>query len=175
MTVREEELMALYGIAKDEIEGVTQACERLEKAIKQLENVDGTIELYARRGINECLSDFKSKSSLTLSQEIKDVSSGLRMAAMDARNELGRQEKLYWVIFFFLGLFVGSSGLWWWMSERFNDLEAGEKVLYNKIESLRHPVKPQKANVKHRRKEATQSEEAPEESEGSAKGETETQ
>jgi hypothetical protein len=144
MSEREEELMALYGIAKDEIEGIAEASGRLEKAIKKLERVEETIGMYSHRGINECLGDFKSKYSLTLSQEVKDVTRGLRMDVMDARNELRRQEKLYWVIFFFLGMFVGGFGLWWWTSERFNDLDAGQKVLYNKIESLRHPLKSKK-------------------------------
>jgi hypothetical protein len=174
VSVREEELMALYGIAKDEIDGVTKVCQRLEKAIQQLERVDETIGMYAHRGIGECLNDFKSKYSLTLSQEVKDVTMGLRIDVMNARNALGRQEKLYWVIFFFVGMFVGVFGLWWWTSERFHDMEIGQEALYNKIESLRHPVKPKKVQVKHRRVGTTQSSEESNDGESSAGGEGET-
>lgn len=172
---REEELMALYGIAKDEIEGVAEACERLEKAIQKLERVDSTIGMYAHRGIEECLRDFKSEYSITLYQEIKDVSMSLRGAAMDARTELGRQEKLYWVIFFFAGMLMGGFGLWWWASERFHDMEIGQRVLYNKIDSLKHPVKPHKSQVKHRRTEPTQSDEAPNDGDSSAGGEVKSE
>jgi hypothetical protein len=142
---QDDELMGLYAIVRDEIEGVHEACEKLQGLLGKLDNVTNHIHYSAKNGVESSLSDFKKQFDVELREKVSSASIGLKNASNEAINSLGRQEKLYWVIFFIAGMLVGGFGLCWWMSDRFYDLEIGQKVLYNKIESLRHPVKSKKA------------------------------
>jgi hypothetical protein len=163
MSVREEELMALYGIAKDEIEGIEEASERLEKAIQQLERLESTIGMYSHRGINECLSDFKRESSLTLSQEIKNVSYDLRTASTYAQQALDRQDKLYWLLFFVLGMSSGLCLTYYLLSDHIINQEVYQERTYQEVLGLKPKPKPHKVKGKAHKKAVVKKEEDDEE------------
>ena len=63
MSVKEEDLMGLYAIAKDEIDGVNESCERLNRVVARLDSVSVNIQLNAKSGVEGVLSDFEGKVS----------------------------------------------------------------------------------------------------------------
>jgi hypothetical protein len=61
VSVNEEEIMGLYAIAREELDGVTAATKKLEGIIHRLEVTDSHIMTCAKRGIDESIFDYKSK------------------------------------------------------------------------------------------------------------------
>ena len=61
--VKEEEIMGLYALARDEIEGVTVVCEKLEKTTNRLELLERNVETYVKTGVRASLDDRKNLSA----------------------------------------------------------------------------------------------------------------
>jgi len=155
--VREEEIMGLYALARDELEGVTKACEKLEKTIQRLERIEGNVETYAKTGIRASLIDFQNKFDTNLCQSLSNASKTLENAVDLTARRLDRLHALYLVGCFLLGVLVGLMCLGWWMWDRMTTLESYQVATYRELVSQRPTVKPQKTKVKQRRKEPTQS------------------
>jgi len=169
--VGQEELMALYGIARDELDGVSAACEKLERTIKRLEQTESSIENYAKGGIRASLNDFQNKFDVNLRESLLSTSKTLENAVSIARSRLDNLNVLYLVICFLLGLVVGLGALGWFVWDRMNLLNGQKVTIYRELVSYKAAAKARKPKVKHRRVEPTQSSEAPEDGEGLVGGE----
>ena len=174
MSIREDEIMGLYAIARDELDGVTAACERLDKSIRRLEGTGRNVESNAQTGVRAALSNFDYEFRKAIGDHVGNASFRLEKAVEFAKKELRQVEMYYLIGVFLFGVILGAGCLWWLMYERMKNLELGQDTIYREILSLKHAPKAQKPKVKHRRPEATQSNEAPEDGEGLVGGESET-
>jgi hypothetical protein len=163
LRVTEEELMALYAIARDELDGVKSACERLEKSVRRLENTGNNIDANAENGIRSVLKGFNEEVRGELRKHVFEASVGLTRSIEEAKQEL---RCMYWykqVNIFMFGVVVGAVVLGCFMWRNLKDVRTGQSVLYEELQILKSRSKVQKPKVKHKKVEPTQSGEAPEE------------
>jgi hypothetical protein len=158
--VTEEELIALYAIARDELDGVKSACERLEKSVRRLENTGNNIDANAENGIRSVLKGFDNQVVEKLEKHLTSSSRGLLGAVEEAKREL---RYVYWYKMgwsFIFGLMLGGGGLWWFTWDKLNELYSGQNIIYREIQQLKSHPKIQKPKMKHKKSEPTQSGEA---------------
>jgi len=154
---QEDEIMGLYAIAREEMDGVHEACDKLHGVIKRLDNVTSHIQHNAQNGIESSLSDFKRQVDANLREKVTSAVIGLENASNEARNSLRRQEKLYWGICFMIGVIVGMAGVFFWFLNHLAKVEALQDLTYKEVLALK--PKPHKVKPKIHRKAASQKEE----------------
>jgi hypothetical protein len=154
---QEDELMGLYAIAREEMDGVHEACEKLHGVIKRLDNVTSHIQHNAKNGLESSLSDFNRQVDANLRERVENAVIGLKNASSDAINSLRKQEKLYWAIFFMIGVIVGMAVVFFWFLNHLTQVEAIQELTYKEVLALK--PKLHKAKPKIHRKAASQKEE----------------
>ncbi len=164
MSKQEDEIMGLYAIAREEMDGVHEACDKLHGVIARLDNVTSNIQHNARNGIESSLSDFKRHVDANLREKVSNAVLGLENASNEARNSLRKQEKLYWGICFMIGVIVGMTGVFFWFLNHLAQVEAIQDLTYKEVLALKKEVlalKPKlhKAKPKIHRKVSSQKEE----------------
>jgi hypothetical protein len=178
LSIKEEDLMGLYAIAKDEIDGVNESCERLNRVVARLDSVSVNIQLNAKSGVEGVLSDFEGKVSSEVRESILNASIGLKNAVSEAEYRLYNIEFYKVMGIFALGMMCGFLLFWFFWKENMSDLAVGQEAIYKEIQSIKVikvPVKVQKAKVKRGKKAATQKSEDGESGTSSAGGEEESQ
>jgi hypothetical protein len=170
---QEDEIMGLYAIAREEMDGVHGACDKLHGVIARLDNVTSHIQHNARNGIESSLSDFKRQVDTNLREKVTNAVLGLENATNEAKNSLRKQEKLYWLICFCVGMLSGACLTYFTLSDYIISQSVYQERTYKEVLGLRAHF--QKAKVKHKRKVATQNIEESESGTSSVGGEEESQ
>jgi len=146
--------MALYAIAREEMDGVQDACAKLKKTVSHLNEISGDIHYRASAGINSALKDFKEQNNEALRQTLYKATEGLEQTCHYAKNRLNNQDILYLVICYVAGVITALLGMYIWNGEQLSKIENNQLQMIREVAALRPKISKQ--IVKHRRKVATQ-------------------
>lgn len=146
---KEEELISLYAIAREELKSIELARYQLHQSTEKLDQLSRLIREESRKGVEASLSDLKTKNDAILKDGIKNALNGLTEAVTYASKSL-KDTNFAWLLFFCcLGMVLGAVSSFIIFSIQYEKLIDSQYEIKKELKDMRIKMQSEKLKYPH--------------------------
>lgn len=145
MADEKADIIGLYAIAREELDGVKEAHQKLERAILRLEATRQNLDETAKSGFKAVFSDAKNEIMVSVRQGTQNAASELGDAVNSASSRLSRYDWQARVLCFMFGGIAGGCVIFWGVFLMLEGIHKNQLYLMDQILIVQKSLKPKVA------------------------------